>query len=123
MLLSDVDPSKQVFTQQCGHAGQDGQQGGSAEPRGRQRGLLRETHRLSFPVPLALRLFVLLFLFLPGPGASSQAGTDGHGDRPRAGEAGCPVPQDQRHVQREGGGRGAGQRLELGQQHQAGCGA
>lgn len=110
-----------VFTQQRSNTSQDSKQGGGTEPRGRQRGLLRETHCLSFPVPLALGLFVLVFL--PGPCPSSQAGTDGHGDRPGAGEARRPVPQDQRHVERQGGGGGAGQRLELGQQHQAGCGA
>lgn len=74
----------EVFTQQRSDTGQDSEQGGGAEAGGRQGGLLRETHGLSLPVPLALGLLVLLFL--PGPCPSSQAGTDGHGDRPGAGE-------------------------------------
>lgn len=110
-----------LFTQECSNAGQDGEQGGRAEPRGGQRGLLGETHRLALPVPLPLRLFVLLLL--TGTRPSSEAGADGHGDRAGAGEPRRPVPQDQRHQERVSGGRRAGQRLERGQQHQAGCGA
>lgn len=114
-------PGGLLFTQECSNAGQDGEQGGCAEPRGGQRGLLRETHCLPLPVPLSLCLFVLLLLF--STRASSQAGADRHGDRAGAGEPRRPVPQDQRHKERVAGGRRAGQRLELGQQHQAGCGA
>lgn len=110
-----------MLTQECRHAGQDGEQGGRAEPRRGQRGLLREAHRLPLPVPLSLRLFVLLLV--PGTRPSSQAGADGHGDRAGAGEPRRPVPQDQRYEERVAGGRRAGQRLELGQQHQAGRGA
>lgn len=119
--MGPLNMGQTVPTQQRGDTSQDGEQGGGAEPGGRQRGLLRETHGLSLPVPLALGLFVLLLL--PGPGPSSQAGTDGHGDRPGAGETRRPVPQDERHVERQGGGSRAGQRLQLGQQHQTGCGA
>lgn len=76
-----------LLTQQCGDTGQDGQQGGSAEPGGGQCGLLGETHGLPLPVPLAhLGLLLLLLLLLASPGSSSQAGTDGHSDRPGAGE-------------------------------------
>lgn len=114
-------PCIKVFTQQRSDTSQDSQQGGSAEPRGRQRGLLRETHRLPLPVPLALSQLVLLFV--PSLRPSSQAGTDGHSDRPGAGEARRPVAQHQGHVEHQGGVGGAGQRLELGQQHQCGCGA
>lgn len=110
-----------MFTQECSDAGQDGEQGGRAEPRGGQRGLLGETHRLALPVPLPLRLFVLLLL--SGTRPSSQAGADRHGDRPGAGEPRRPVPQDQWYEKRVSGGRRAGQRPELGQQDQAGCGA
>lgn len=110
-----------VLTQERSHAGQDGEQGGRAEPRRGQRGLLRETHRLPLPVPLPLRLLVLLLL--PGTRPSSQAGADGHGDRAGAGEPRRAVPQDQRDEERVAGGRRAGQGLELGQQHQAGRGA
>lgn len=74
-----------LLTQQRGDAGQDGQQGGGAEPGGGQCGLLGETHGLPLPVPLA-HLGLLVLLLLTGPGSSSQAGTDGHGDRPGAGE-------------------------------------
>lgn len=74
-----------LLTQQCGDAGQDGQQGGGAESGGGQCGLLGETHGLPLPVPLA-HLGLVVLLLLTGPCSSSQAGTDGHGDRPGAGE-------------------------------------
>lgn len=84
--------------------------------------MLGETHGLPLPVPLA-HLDLLVLLLLAGPGSSSQAGTDGHGDRPGAGETRRPVSQDQRHVECQAGGGGAGQRLQLGEQHQAGSGS
>ena len=47
-LLLAVD---RKLTQESGHAGQDGQQGGGAEPWGGQRRLLGEADRLSVPLP------------------------------------------------------------------------
>lgn len=111
-----------LLTEQCGHAGQDGQQGGGAEPGGRQRGLLGQTHGLPLPVPLARRGLLALLLFA-GPRSSSQAGADGHGHRPGAGETRRPVSQHQRHAKGQAGGGGARQRLQLGEQDQAGSGS